>query len=112
MAADGSAVELDAAVAALQRALADPAWGAAADPVTLQRLLGAAVVLYGRKVAQDGWIPPFGAATGETVPTAGDVCLAATQMLDAVSVEIFELALWKSWAHGAGEEPPGGGAVT
>ena len=96
MAADGSAVELDAAVAALQRALADPAWGAAADAVTLQRLLAAAVVLYGRKVAREGWIPPFDAGAG------GDDadrrrCLPRRHPFSMPSrSRSSELALWKS----------------
>ena len=36
------------------------------------------------------------------VPGASEVCLAAAQLLDSASVEIFELALWKAWASGSG----------
>ena len=89
------------AVEELTRGLADPAWVANVDPLVVQRLLGAAVALYAGKVDLARWLPPFDDAAEATVPTASEVCLATTQMLDAVSVEIFELALWKSWAHSA-----------
>jgi hypothetical protein len=73
------------------RAVADPA---GVDAAHVQQLLAAAVSLYAAKVELEGPLPAFPPATA---PTASEVCIAATGMLDAVSVEIFELALWKTW---------------
>ncbi len=53
-------------------------------------------------------LTPFPA--GEA-PAASDVCLLAAQMLDAVQVEVFELALWKTWAHREGSDAVDEGPV-
>ena len=69
------------------------------DPVMLQRLLAAAVTAYAaRRVAGDE-IPPFPQAG---VPDASSVCVAVSAMLDAASIEVFELAMWQAWAGVAG----------
>ena len=81
----------------LRRAVADPV---GVDAAHVQQLLAAAVSLYAAKVELEGRLPAF---SGAEAPTASEVCLAATGMLDAVSVEIFALALWKSWAHSSPE---------
>jgi hypothetical protein len=87
-----SANALEAAVVALQN-LGDRPQDL--DPVLLQRLLAAAVTAYAaRRVAGDQ-TSPFPQAG---VPDASSVCLAVSAMLDAVSVEVFELAMWQAWA--------------
>jgi hypothetical protein len=96
-----SEAALRAAVAEVVRGLAEPGWIDRVDPQLVQQLLGAAVVLYAGKVELDRGVAPFAGAG--PVPTATDVCQTSTRMLDAVSVEVFELALWKSWGHSAGE---------
>jgi hypothetical protein len=69
------------------------------DPVALQRLLAAAVTAYAaRRVAGDQ-ISPFLQAE---VPDASSVCLTVSAMLDAVSIEVFELAMWQAWAGATG----------
>jgi hypothetical protein len=90
--------ELERATAALRQSLSEPGYVDALDPQAVQQLLGVAVALYAAKVESAGVIPPF--APGAE-PSASEVCVATSQMLDAVSVEIFELALWKSWAGGS-----------
>ncbi len=76
----------------IRRVCAEPG---AVDAAHVQQLLAAAVSLYAAKVELEG---PLSAFSAGEAPTASEVCLAATGMLDAVSVEIFELALWKTWA--------------
>jgi hypothetical protein len=65
------------------------------DPVSLQRLLAAAVTAYAARRAEGDQLSPFPQAG---VPDASSVCLAVSAMLDAVSVEVFELAMWQAWA--------------
>lgn len=105
---------LRAAVEEIVRGLADPGWVDRVDPLLVQQLLGAAVALYSGKAELDRGVAPFDESGAGTVPTASDVCLTTARMLDAVSVEVFELALWKSWAHSAvengGDEPLESGA--
>jgi hypothetical protein len=67
----------------------------------VQRLLAIAVKAYAARVERDGWLAPFGSLEP---PSASEVCLVASQMLDALSIEVFELALWKTWAYRAGRE--------
>jgi hypothetical protein len=65
------------------------------DPALLQRLLAAAVTAYAASRVAGDQMPPFPQAG---VPDASSVCLAVSAMLDAVSVEVFELAMWQAWA--------------
>jgi hypothetical protein len=93
------ATALADATDALQRASGD----LDADELgELQRLLAAAVALYASRLQAGATAGPFPAAAP---PTATDVCLTVTAMLDAVSVEVFELAMFKSWSA-----TPGGDA--
>jgi hypothetical protein len=75
----------------------------------LQRVLAAAVRLYAARDEAGEPIEPFPARQAldpdEPLPSATDVCLATTAMLDAVTVEVFELAMWKTWSA-----TPGGDA--
>jgi hypothetical protein len=85
----------------LTRGVADPDWVAKLEPALLQKLLGAIVTLYAGKVDLDSWVAPFAEDGTANVPTASEICFTAVQMLDAASVEVFELAMWKSWAPDA-----------
>jgi hypothetical protein len=77
------------------------------DPALVQRLNAVAVRMYAGLGGTVGAPTAFPDASGATVPpAASDVCFTVTQMLDAVSVEIFELAMWKSW-NPAQEQAPG-----
>ncbi|WP_181780128.1 hypothetical protein [Pseudonocardia pini] len=90
---------LDAAVLALREAAADPERTAELDPRALQALLCEAVRIYSRKLEAGEALSPFPGSHGRgDTPTASEVCLTAVQMLDAVSVEVFELAMFKTWA--------------
>jgi hypothetical protein len=62
----------------------------------VQALLAKAVRLYaGRAAERDGALAAFppGAAV-----TATDVTVAASAMLKAVNLQVFELGLWQAWA--------------
>jgi hypothetical protein len=98
---------LEAAVVALQRLGDEPL---DVDPPVLQRLLAAAVTAYAARRAAGDQFSPFPVAARHTpgadghadaqatAPDASSVCLTVSAMLDAVSVEVFELAMWQAWA--------------
>jgi len=100
-------IVLTQAADVLARAAADDPRAVPADE--LQRLLAAAIRLYAARDEAGYPIEPFpsshAAPPGEGMPSATDVCLATTAMLDAVTVEVFELAMWKTWSA-----TPGGDA--
>jgi hypothetical protein len=102
---------LTRAAVALETEAAD-----AHDPAELQRLLAAAVRAYaalrergeadqpgqpgqpgerGERARRGGRLGPFPPGTEVT---ATDACVAASAMLEAVSVEVFELAMFETWA--------------
>lgn len=87
---------LEAAVVALER-LGDQ--GRAADPAVLQRLLACAVTAYAARRTQGDQLSPFPQAMA---PDPSSVCLTVSAMLEAVSVEVFELAMWQAWAGATG----------
>ncbi len=73
--------------------LAEDAAGRVPD-VALQQLMTAAVKLYVASVeTQTHHLPPF--AEGDV--TATEVAVAATSMLKAVEMEVFELGMWQVW---------------
>jgi hypothetical protein len=86
------------AVEALERQLDGQAGIDGVDPVIVQRLNAVAVRAYAAQGASIGAPPPFPDPSLATMPNASEVCFTVTQMLDAVSVEIFELAMWKTWS--------------
>jgi hypothetical protein len=62
----------------------------------VQAMLAKAVRLYaGRAAERDGALAAF--PPGAEV-TATDVTVAASAMLKAVNLQVFELGLWQSWA--------------
>lgn len=104
-AADRDDAELARSLELIERRLIDPDWARTLDPALVQRLNAVAVRAYAGQGMTSGAPPAFPGGAG--LPTASDVCFTVTQMLDAVSVEIFELAMWKSWAPiGETPDPP------
>lgn len=62
---------------------------------TIQRLMTSAVKLYVAKMEGGSHILPF--TEGEV--TATEVAVAASEMLKAVEVEVFELGMWQVWGR-------------
>lgn len=62
----------------------------------LQQHLAAAVKAYTKRQQDGDRFPVFPQDEGEAV-TGTDAVIAATAMLEATGVEIFELGLWKAW---------------
>lgn len=74
--------------------------GAATHPsdAEIQTMLAEAVRAYAERAAErDGGLPPFPA---QSPMTATDVMIAATAMLTAVNVQLFELGMWQGWSGG------------
>ena len=65
-----------------------------AGPEVTQALLTAGVLLLAHNVDEGSKFAPFTPGS-EVGPT--EVAIAATAMLDAVEVELFELAMWRTW---------------
>jgi hypothetical protein len=95
----------------LEAGLADPEWIGQLDPALVQRLNAVAVRAYAGQAMTVGAPPAFGSSGTAGTPTASDVCFTVTQMLGAVSVEVFELAMWQSWSsmESAAPDSPGPG---
>jgi hypothetical protein len=64
----------------------------------LQQQLAALVSAYAERLERGEDLPPFPEPTALT-PT--DVVRVASAMLEALDIEIFELALWRSWGGAA-----------
>jgi hypothetical protein len=74
------------------------------DPLpdkAVQRLLTAAVRLYVAKVRAGSGAAAF---PDEDAITATEVVVAVSRMLEAVEVEVFELAVWQNWGLTGKEE--------
>jgi hypothetical protein len=65
------------------------------SPESIQKLMTIAVKLYVARRISTPDLTPFAG----TVVTATDVAVATTQMLRAVNLELFELALWNGWGR-------------
>jgi hypothetical protein len=65
------------------------------SPESVQKLMTIAVKLYVARRINSPDLTPFTAG----VVTATDVSIAVTQMLRAVNLELFELALWNGWGR-------------
>lgn len=61
----------------------------------LQSLMVVAVKLYAARLEVGSRLPPF--AEGDV--TATEVAVAATGMLKAVEMEVFELGMWQVWGN-------------
>lgn len=60
----------------------------------IQQLLGAAVRVYAACRERDAAVGPIDTSAA---PTATEVLMAVSALLDAVDVEPFELGLWTTW---------------
>jgi hypothetical protein len=63
----------------------------------LQRLLAAAVRAYAGRQQDGAQFPAFAPDEQEVLVTGTDAVIAASAILEATSVEIFELGMWKAW---------------
>jgi hypothetical protein len=63
----------------------------------LQRLLAAAVRAYAGRLQDGAQFPAFAPDEQEVLVTGTDAVIAASAILEATSVEIFELGMWKAW---------------
>jgi hypothetical protein len=73
------------------------------DGAALQMVLSAAVRALAAKYRSGDDIEPFGQHDAIGTPTAADVAIAVTAMLESAGIEIFELGLWNSWGRPGGE---------
>jgi hypothetical protein len=80
-----------------QPLLSDPAALADLNDRELQRLLAQAVKVYAQRQQEGEPFPVFAPDETEFMVTGTDAVIAASAMLDATSVEIFELGMWKTW---------------
>jgi hypothetical protein len=62
----------------------------------LQQLLAVATKEYARRQQEAERFPAFGAHQAAVGVTATDAVILASAVLDALSVEIFELGMWKT----------------
>lgn len=60
----------------------------------LQQVLATAVKTYSERHEAGDRFPPF--ADGSRTVTATDVCIAGTEMLRCVDLQLFEMAMWQS----------------
>lgn len=81
----------------------------AVDDGALQMLLAASVRAMAAKHQAGVALQPFGQHAAVDVPTATDVAIVVTAMLESADIEIFELGLWNSWGRAATEKGSNGG---
>jgi len=70
------------------------------DSQELQRLLAAAVKAYARRREDEPELAPFPAPSPELEVVASEGLIAASAILDCLGIEVFEVALWRSWGRG------------
>jgi hypothetical protein len=63
----------------------------------LQSLFASAVKAYAQRQQDGARFPAFRADEPDVVVTGTDAVIAAAAILEAASVEIFELGMWKAW---------------
>lgn len=91
---------LRAAVAEVAALAGSPEVAAAVDGRTVQDLLATATALYASKRLSGEPLPAFEPRDGVQMPTATDVAVTVTAMLDSAHIEVFELGLWQTWGMG------------
>lgn len=92
--AERAALPTSRLLAALERAMGDDADPAEAAEVA-RSVMNLAVERYARTCQDAEAGSPFTA----TPPAATDVVITVGAMLEAVDVEVFELAMWQSWGR-------------
>jgi hypothetical protein len=86
---------------AILAAAGDPGRAAATGEREVQELLAAATRIYAGRRASEGGFPAFAAGAGVEPPTATEVVLCVSAMLESAGIELFELGLWQTWGGGA-----------
>ena len=71
------------------------------EPSDLQWLMATTVKLYAQRLERGEDIGPFPAPGDGPDVTPTEVSRASSAMLEALDIEIFELALWRSWGGAA-----------
>lgn len=71
----------------------------------LQSLLAEVTRAYAARRQAGEALDPF----GETAPTATEVAVTVSAMLERVGIEPFELGLWRSWGSPSGQVSDGDG---
>lgn len=66
-------------------------------PAELQRVLATAVSAYAERLERGEHLAPFPPSGAGIELTPTQVSRVASAMLEALDIEIFELALWRSW---------------
>ena len=89
----------------LDAAAGDPEATAALDARLLQDLLAGATRLYAAKLDAGEEIPPLRAGGGTALPTATEVLVTVSGLLESAHIEPFELGLWQA-ANPRRELPP------
>jgi hypothetical protein len=84
-------------IAALEAAACDSAAACSVDPQCLQDLIAAVVRVYAARRAAGNELPAFRANAGESQPTATDVVIMVSALLDSAKIEVFELGMWQAW---------------
>ena len=82
-------------VAALEERIADGTASEQLGDTDIQRLLAVATKLYVAATEQRGRFSPFPPG-GPLVVTPTDVAATASEMLQALQIEIFELGMWQT----------------
>jgi hypothetical protein len=67
------------------------------DEAIVQDAIAAIVKLYARMLERERYFPPFPPRNGEEGVTATEVAVTASEMLNAVQIELFELGMWRTW---------------
>jgi len=90
---------VDGLLCRLEARLRDGTLDGALDEETIQRLLTIATKLYAGTLERTGHFPPFGRRSGSDglEVTATEVAVAASEMLKALQIELFELGMWQTW---------------
>jgi len=88
------------AIEILDGAAADPGAAKALDPRTLQDLLAAATRLYAAKVESGDPVSALSVGGAAVLPTATEVLVTVSALLESAHVEPFELGLWQATRGG------------
>jgi hypothetical protein len=94
------------ALARLEAAAADPAGVAAATAGEVQDLLAAATRAYAAIRATGAGLPAFASGSRTQPPSATEVVVTISEMLESAGIELFEVGLWQTMG-GTGAPPAG-----
>jgi hypothetical protein len=97
-AAGGETVPVSTAqvLARLEAAAADPAGLTAATAREVQDVLAAATRAYAAMRAAGAGLPAFASGSRTQPPSATDVVVTISEMLESAGIELFEVGLWQT----------------